>query len=122
MGLVGVEEGGLGRGLGRGWEDVGSGVVGEGGSCIGGVSEGKGRVGEVVCVVSVLSIGVWVVWVEHGGQNGTWWLCWGPGPGSCVADIAFVFLSESATVVGVRGSCLVSGFPAVVPIWVACLS
>ena len=67
MGLVGVEEGDLGRGLGRGWEDVGSGVVGEGGSCVGGVSEGKGGVGEVVCVVPVLSIGLWVIRVEYGG-------------------------------------------------------
>ena len=32
--VLGVEEGGWGRGLGRGWKDVGSGVVGEGGSWV----------------------------------------------------------------------------------------
>ena len=98
--LVGVELGSVGRGEGRVREDVVARVVGEGGSGIGSVGKGKGSVGKGVCVVSVLSVGVWVVWVEHGGRLvSIWWLCWGPGPSSCEADLAVLFLSEGATVV-----------------------
>ena len=118
--LVGVELGSVGRGEGRVWEDVVARVVGEGGSGIGSVGKGKGSVGKGVCVVSVLSVGVWVVLVEHTGQSGAWWLCWGPPCGSCEADIAVLFLSEK--VIGVRSSCLMSRLPTVVPFQVACLS
>ena len=95
MGLywVGVDLGSGGREEGRVREGVVARVVGEGGSGIGSVGKGKGSVGKGVCVVSVLSVGVWVVLVEHGGRSGAWWLCWGLpcGLGSCFAYVTTSF-------------------------------